>query len=407
MSGKLAPQYNTLKYMKSFDFAGKKVLIRVDFNVPQDKNLKITDNTRISAAIPTIRKVLQAGGTAVLMSHLGRPKGERQDHMSLSYLASELEVLSGAKVYFSSECVGDRAKASVAQAGAGEIVLLENLRFHKEEEAGDVVFAKELAELGDIYLNDAFGTAHRAHASTAVIAQFFANENKGFGELMRVELESISKALGSDKNTTVAIIGGAKVSSKIGVIVNMLEKVGTVVIGGGMGFTFVKAMGGSVGTSLVEDDKLELAKSLIQKAEALGCNLLIPVDTLITKEFVDQPAERACAIGEIPEGYMGLDSGPESIARTQETLAAAKTIIWNGPMGVFEFENYAGGTKAVAESVAQATANGAFSLIGGGDSVAAVNQFGYAGKVSYISTGGGAMLEFLEGKILPGVAALS
>ena len=393
--------------MKSFDFTGKKVLIRVDFNVPQDKDLKVTDNTRIAAAMPTITKVLQAGGTVVLMSHLGRPKGERQDRMSLSYLVSEVEALSGSKVYFSSECVGDKAKAAVAQAGVGEIVLLENLRFHKEEEAGDEAFAKELAELGEIYLNDAFGTAHRAHASTAVIAKFFADDNKGFGELMRAEVDSVSQALSSDKRTTVAIIGGAKVSSKIGVIENMLEKAGTVVIGGGMGFTFVKAMGGSVGMSLVEDDKLELAKSLIQKAEALGCNLLIPVDTLITKEFGDQPAERVCAIGEIPEGYMGLDNGPESIARVQESLVSAKTIIWNGPMGVFEFENYAGGTKAVAESVAQATANGAFSLIGGGDSVAAVNLFGYADKVSYISTGGGAMLEFLEGKILPGVAALS
>ena len=393
--------------MKSFDFAGKKVLIRVDFNVPQDKDLKVTDNTRIAAAMPTITKVLQAGGTVVLMSHLGRPKGERQDRMSLSYLVSEVEALSGSKVYFSSECVGDRAKAAVAQAGVGEIVLLENLRFHKEEEAGDEAFAKELAELGEIYLNDAFGTAHRAHASTAVIAKFFADDNKGFGELMSAEVDSVSQALSSDKRTTVAIIGGAKVSSKIGVIENMLEKVGTVVIGGGMGFTFVKAMGGSVGMSLVEDDKLELAKSLIQKAEALGCNLIIPVDTLITKEFRDRPAERVCAIGEIPEGYMGLDNGPESIARVQESLVSAKTIIWNGPMGVFEFENYAGGTKAVAESVAQATANGAFSLIGGGDSVAAVNLFGYANKVSYISTGGGAMLEFLEGKILPGVAALS
>ncbi len=393
--------------MKSFDFTGKKVLIRVDFNVPQDKDLKVTDNTRIAAAMPTITKVLQAGGTVVLMSHLGRPKGERQDSMSLSYLVSEVEALSGSKVYFSSECVGDKAKAAVAQACVGEIVLLENLRFHKEEEAGDEAFAKELAELGEIYLNDAFGTAHRAHASTAVIAKFFADDNKGFGELMSAEVDSISQALSSDKRTTVAIIGGAKVSSKIGVIENMLEKAGTVVIGGGMGFTFVKAMGGSVGMSLVEDDKLELAKSLIQKAEALGCNLLIPVDTLITKEFGDQPAERVCAIGEIPEGYMGLDNGPESIARVQESLVSAKTIIWNGPMGVFEFENYAGGTKAVAESVAQATANGAFSLIGGGDSVAAVNLFGYANKVSYISTGGGAMLEFLEGKILPGVAALS
>jgi len=393
--------------MKSFDFKGKRVLIRVDFNVPQDADLKVTDNTRIKAALPTIQKVLEAGGVAVLMSHLGRPKGSRNERMSLQHLVAEVEALAGAKVHFVSDCIGETAKRATLDAKAGEIVLLENLRFYAEEESGDEGFAQALAEMGDIYLNDAFGTAHRAHASTAIIAQYFDQENKGFGLLMNAEVSSISKALGSDKSTTVAIIGGAKVSSKIGVIINMLEKVGTVVIGGGMGFTFVKAMGGHVGTSLVEDDKLDLAKSLIAKASELGCNLMIPVDTLITQEFADTPAERVCPIGEIPEGYMGLDNGPESIAKVQAALANAKTIIWNGPMGVFEFENYAGGTKAVAESVAQATANGAFSLIGGGDSVAAVNQFGYADKVSYISTGGGAMLEFLEGKELPGVAALS
>jgi len=403
----LAAQYNTLKYMKSFDFKGKRVLIRVDFNVPQDADLKVTDNTRIKAALPTIQKVLEAGGVAVLMSHLGRPKGSRNERMSLQHLVAEVEALAGAKVHFVSDCIGETAKRATLDAKAGEIVLLENLRFYAEEESGDEGFAQALAEMGDIYLNDAFGTAHRAHASTAIIAQYFDQENKGFGLLMNAEVSSISKALGSDKSTTVAIIGGAKVSSKIGVIINMLEKVGTVVIGGGMGFTFVKAMGGHVGTSLVEDDKLDLAKSLIAKAAELGCNLMIPVDTLITQEFADTPAERVCPIAEIPEGYMGLDNGPESIAKVQAALANAKTIIWNGPMGVFEFENYAGGTKAVAESVAQATANGAFSLIGGGDSVAAVNQFGYADKVSYISTGGGAMLEFLEGKELPGVAALS
>jgi len=403
----LAAQYNTLKYMKSFDFKGKRVLIRVDFNVPQDTDMKVTDNTRIKAALPTIQKVLEAGGVAVLMSHLGRPKGSRNERMSLQHLVAEVEALAGAKVHFVSDCIGETAKRATLDAKAGEIVLLENLRFYAEEESGDEGFAQALAEMGDIYLNDAFGTAHRAHASTAIIAQYFDQENKGFGLLMNAEVSSISKALGSDKSTTVAIIGGAKVSSKIGVIINMLEKVGTVVIGGGMGFTFVKAMGGHVGTSLVEDDKLDLAKSLIAKAAELGCNLMIPVDTLITQEFADTPAERVCPIAEIPEGYMGLDNGPESIAKVQAALANAKTIIWNGPMGVFEFENYAGGTKAVAESVAQATANGAFSLIGGGDSVAAVNQFGYADKVSYISTGGGAMLEFLEGKELPGVAALS
>ena len=403
----MAAQYNTLKYMKSFDFKGKRVLIRVDFNVPQDTDLKVTDNTRIKAALPTIQKVLEAGGVAVLMSHLGRPKGSRNERMSLQHLVAEVEALAGAKVHFVSDCIGETAKRATLDAKAGEIVLLENLRFYAEEESGDEGFAQALAEMGDIYLNDAFGTAHRAHASTAIIAQYFDQENKGFGLLMNAEVSSISKALGSDKSTTVAIIGGAKVSSKIGVIINMLEKVGTVVIGGGMGFTFVKAMGGHVGTSLVEDDKLDLAKSLIAKAAELGCNLMIPVDTLITQEFADTPAERVCPIAEIPEGYMGLDNGPESIAKVQAALANAKTIIWNGPMGVFEFENYAGGTKAVAESVAQATAKGAFSLIGGGDSVAAVNQFGYAEKVSYISTGGGAMLEFLEGKVLPGVAALS
>lgn len=393
--------------MKSFDFKGKKVLIRVDFNVPQDENLAVTDNTRIMAAAPTIKKVLSAGGIPVLMSHLGRPNGARVSKMSLSALVNEVEKAVGATVHFAEDCIGDVAASAIAKAKPGEAVLLENLRFYKEETSGDEGFAKALASLGDIYLNDAFGTAHRAHASTAIIAQFFSLENKGFGDLMNAEVESISKALGSDRDSTVAIIGGAKVSSKIGVITNMIDSVGTVIIGGGMGFTFVKAMGGTIGTSLVEDDKLGLAKKLIVEAKAKGCNLLIPVDTLITKDFADTPAERVCPIGEIPEGYMGLDNGPQSVARALEALASSKTIIWNGPMGVFEFENYADGTKAVAQGVADATANGAFSLIGGGDSVAAVNKFGYSEKVSYISTGGGAMLEFLEGKTLPGVAALS
>ena len=393
--------------MKSFDFKGKKVLIRVDFNVPQDENLAVTDNTRIIAAAPTIKKVLASGGIPVLMSHLGRPNGVREPKMSLRALVGEVEKAVGATVHFSEDCFGEAAASVIAKAKPGEAVLLENLRYYKEETSGDEGFAKALAELGDIYVNDAFGTAHRAHASTAIIAQFFSPENKGFGNLMNAEVESISKALGSDRLSTVAIIGGAKVSSKIGVITNMIDNVGTVIIGGGMGFTFVKAMGGNIGTSLVEDDKLDLAKKLIAEAKAKGCNLLIPVDTLITKDFADTPAERVCAIGEIPEGYMGLDNGPQSVVNALEALASSKTIIWNGPMGVFEFENYAEGTKAVAQGVADATANGAFSLIGGGDSVAAVNKFGYSEKVSYISTGGGAMLEFLEGKVLPGVAALS
>ena len=392
--------------MKSFDFKDKKVLIRVDFNEPQDENLAVTDNTRIMAAAPSIKKVLAEGGIPVLMSHLGRPGGERVPKMSLSALVDEVEKAVGATVHFAEDCIGDVAAAAVAKAKAGEAVLLENLRYYKEETTGDKGFAEALAALGDIYLNDAFGTAHRAHASTAIVAQFFSTENKGFGDLMNAEVESISKALGSDRDSTVAIIGGAKVSSKIGVITNMIDNVGTVIIGGGMGFTFVKAMGGAIGTSLVEDDKLDLAKQLIVEAKAKGCNLLIPVDTLITKDFADTPAERVCPIGEIPEGYMGLDNGPQSVVNALEALASSKTIIWNGPMGVFEFENYAGGTKAVAQAVADATANGAFSLIGGGDSVAAVNKFGYSEKVSYISTGGGAMLEFLEGKTLPGVAAL-
>lgn len=393
--------------MKTFDFSGKNVLIRVDFNVPQDDQLNITDNTRIKAALPTISAVLQAGGTAVLMSHLGRPNGERSAKCSLGSLVGELKSLTGATVYFAEDCIGDAAKDVIEGAGPGEIVLLENLRFYKEETDGDREFAGALAELGDIYLNDAFGTAHRAHASTAIIAEYFGDDDKGFGSLMEAEVKSISRALGSDRATTVAIIGGAKVSSKIGVISNMLEKVGTVVIGGGMGFTFVKAMGGQIGTSLVEDDKLELARELIIKAKENGCNLLLPVDTLITKNFSDTPAERNCPIGEIPEGYMGLDNGPQSIEAVKKVLENATTIIWNGPMGVFEFENYASGTKTVAEAIAKSTENGAFSLIGGGDSVAAINKFGYADKVSYISTGGGAMLEFLEGKALPGVAALN
>ena len=393
--------------MKTFDFSGKNVLIRVDFNVPQDDQLNITDNTRIKGALVTISSVVKAGGTAVLMSHLGRPNGERSSKHSLRPLVGELESLTGATVHFAEDCIGDAAKDVIEAAGPGEIVLLENLRFYKEETDGDREFAGALAELGDIYLNDAFGTAHRAHASTAIIAEYFDDDHKGFGSLMEAEVNSISKALGSERATTVAIIGGAKVSSKIRVISKMLEKVGTVVIGGGMGFTFVKAIGGQIGNSLVEDDKLELARELIVKAKENGCNLLLPVDTLITKNFSDTPAERNCLIGEIPEGYMGLDNGPQSIDAVKKVLENATTIIWNGPMGVFEFENYASGTKTVAEAIAKSTENGAFSLIGGGDGVAAINKFGYADKVSYISTGGGAMLEFLEGKVLPGVAALS
>lgn len=392
--------------MKSFDFNGKNVLIRVDFNVPQNDHLEVTDNTRIKAAVPTIQTVLNGGGKAVLMSHLGRPKGQKVDEMSLKHLVAEVESLTGAVVHFAEDCVGDAAKSVVDAAKPGEIVLLENLRFYNEETDGDEAFAKQLSELGDIYLNDAFGTAHRAHASTAIIAQYFASEAKGFGLLMSSEVESISKALGADPKTAVAIIGGAKVSSKIGVITNMIDKMGTVVIGGGMGFTFVKAMGGKVGTSLVEEDKLDLAKDLINRAQEKGCNLLLPVDTQATTVFKDEPADQVCAINEIPDNMMGLDIGPKSQERIAEVLKGAKVIVWNGPMGVFEFENYASGTKAVADAVAEATEEGAFSLIGGGDSVAAVNQFGYANKVSYISTGGGAMLEFLEGQELPGVAAM-
>ena len=383
------------------------MLIRVDFNVPQDKTLKITDNTRIKAALPTIMKVVEGGGKAVLMSHLGRPKGKWVAELTLASLVEEVAFLTGRKVHFAKDCIGDQAQEAISMASFGEIVLLENLRYYQEETAGDQSFAASLSKLGDIYLNDAFGTAHRAHASTAIIADFFEESNKGFGALMNNEVASISKALGSDQNTTVAIIGGAKVSSKIGVINNMIENVGTVVIGGGMGFTFVKAMGGSIGTSLVEDDKLELARELISKAKTCGCNLMIPEDTVITSEFKDSPPAGVCPIGEIPDGYMGLDNGPASISKVMSVLSTAKTIIWNGPMGVFEFEHYAEGTKRVAQAIADSTENGAFSLIGGGDSVAAINKFGFTEKVSYISTGGGAMLEFLEGKELPGVAALS
>lgn len=392
--------------MKSFDFTGKNVLIRVDFNVPQNDQLEVTDNTRMRAAMPTIKQVLNEGGKPVLMSHLGRPDGRPSDEFSLKHLVAELEQLSGVSVSFAPECVGEVAKATVNEAPFGSIVLLENLRFHKEETAGDETFAQQLAELGDIYLNDAFGTAHRAHASTAIVAQFFSEENKGFGQLMDDEVSNISKALGAEKSTAVAIVGGAKVSSKIGVIENMIDKVGTVIIGGGMAFTFIKAQGGAVGTSLIEDDKLDLANELLKMAADKGCRLVLPTDTQITREFKDQAPESQCDIFNIPDGYMGLDMGLTSQKMVSDIVKEAKTIIWNGPMGVFEFEHYSGGTKAIADAVAEATANGAFSLVGGGDSVAAINQFGYTDKVSYISTGGGAMLEFLEGRDLPGVAAL-
>ena len=393
--------------MENLNLSGKKVVVRVDFNVPLNDHKEITDDTRMRAALPTLKHIIENGGVPVIMSHMGRPKGQVVSDLSLVCLVEHLSQLLGTTVHFADNCIGEPAAAAVAKAGAGEAVLLENLRFHSEETSGDEAFAEQLAALGDVYVNDAFGTAHRAHASTAIIAKFFDANSKAFGKLMSDEVHSLSKAMESNKETTIAIIGGAKVSSKIGVIENLMDKAATLVVGGGMSFTFVKAMGGQVGNSLVEDDKLETAKALMATAKEKQCRLIIPVDAVVAAGFADEAPIATVAIDQIPENGMGLDCGPKTIEEVSQAVLASSAIIWNGPMGVFEFEHYCNGTKAVGEAIAQATANGAFSLVGGGDSVAAVNKFGLANQMSYISTGGGAMLEYLEGKELPGVAALS
>ena len=391
--------------MKTFDFSGKNVLIRVDFNVPQDKTLKITDNTRIKAALPTIMKVVEGGGKALLMSHLGRPKGKWVAELTLASLVEEVAFLTGRKVHFAKDCIGDQAQEAISMASFGEIVLLENLRYYEEETAGDQSFAASLSKLGDIYLNDAFGTAHRAHASTAIIADYFP-DNKYFGLLLSNEISSLEKALDNPERPFTAIIGGAKITGKIDVITSLFDKVDKLIIGGGMAYTFAKAMGGSIGNSLVEDEKVALAKTLITDAKEKGVQLLLPSDSVNADDFNNDADIQSSAITNVQNGFMGLDIGSESIAHFSNAILDSKTIIWNGPMGVFEMKNFANGTKKIGEAICEATKNGAFSLVGGGDSVAAVKQFGFADKVSYISTGGGAMLEYLEGKELPGIVAI-
>ena len=393
-----------MKTVNDFNFKNKKALIRVDFNVPLDANFKVTDATRISSAKPTIIKILEDGGSCILMSHLGRPKGV-QDEFSLKHIASKVEDIIGVETKFVSNCVGTEAEEAAANLKPGEILILENLRFYEEETKGDRDFAEKLSKLGDIYVNDAFGTAHRAHASTTVIAQFFP-ENKCFGLLLEQEINSIDKVLKSDDRPVLAILGGAKVSSKITVIENILDKVDDVIIGGGMAFTFVKAQGGTIGDSLVEDDKLEMALDILKQAKAKNVNIHLPVDSIIADAFSNDANIKVCDIKVIPENWMGLDAGPESRKQFHEVVMKSKTILWNGPLGVFEMENFANGTIALGNSIAEATKKGAFSLVGGGDSVAAVKQFGFEKKVSYVSTGGGAMLESLEGKTLPGIAAI-
>ena len=395
-----------MKTIDNFNFAGKKALIRVDFNVPLDENFKVTDNTRIEAAKPTIEKVLKDGGTVVLMSHLGRPKGERNDKYSLRHIVGEVEKVLGKKVIFVDECVGAKAEKAVAEAPAGSVVLLENLRFHKEEEKGDEGFSKELAKLGDIYVNDAFGTAHRAHASTTIVAKFFP-QNKCFGYLLAKEIESIDKVMKSGEKPVLAILGGSKVSSKITIIENILDKVNHLIIGGGMSYTFIKAQGGKIGNSICEDDKQELALDILAKAKAKGVQVHLPIDVVAADGFNNEAKTQVVSVNAIPDGWEGLDVGPKTLESFKKVILESKTILWNGPVGVFEMPNFAKGTIEVGNFIAEATKKGAFSLVGGGDSVAAVKQFGFEHKVSYVSTGGGAMLESLEGLVLPGIAAIN
>ena len=392
---------------QSFSFAGKKALVRVDFNVPLNDTFEITDDTRMSATIPSISKILKDGGSVILMSHLGRPKEGPTDKFSLKHIVKHLsELLGGANVQFANDCIGAEAFDKAAALQPGQILLLENLRFYKEEEKGDAAFAEKLAKLGDVYVNDAFGTAHRAHASTAIIAQFFSKENRMFGLLMEAEVISAEKVLHEAKKPFTAIIGGAKVSDKILIIENLLERATDIIIGGGMAYTFFKAQGGTIGTSICEDDRMPLALEILAKAKERGVNIHLPVDNMITTDFSNDTERKNCESMSIPDGWMGLDIGEKSRAIFTEVILASKTILWNGPMGVFEMSNYQAGTKAIAVAVAAATEKGAFSLVGGGDSVSAVNQFGFNDKVSYVSTGGGALLEYFEGKTLPGISAI-
>ena len=395
-----------MKTINDFNFKDKKALVRVDFNVPQDDQLKVTDNTRIVAVKPTIEKILKDGGSVILMAHLGRPKGEVKDEFSLKHILGEVSHVFGQEVKFVDECVVEKAEQAASELKNGEILLLENLRFHREEEKGDEGFAEQLSKLADAYVNDAFGTAHRAHASTAIIAQFFAS-TKFFGLLMAKELQAIDKVLKSGEKPVTAILGGSKVSTKITIIENILPAVDNLIIGGGMAFTFIKALGGKIGNSLVEEDKLPLALEILGKAKEHNVKIYLPSDAVIADSFSNDADRDEVNIYEIPEGWMGLDAGSKSRDQFNDVLLNSRTILWNGPIGVFEMSNFADGTKALGESIAEATKLGAFSLVGGGDSVAFVKQFGYSDKVSYVSTGGGAMLESLEGLELPGVAAIN
>ena len=392
-----------------FNFGDKKALVRVDFNVPLNENFQITDDTRMRAAIPTIQKVLQDGGSVILMSHFGRPKDGPDKKYSLIHLVPHLQKLLGdePEVFFSADCIGEAAAHAAALLQKGDVLLMENLRFHKEEEKGDMGFAEQLSTLGDVYINDAFGTAHRAHASTAIVADFFDADKKMFGLLMEGEVSSAEKVLLKSEKPFTAIIGGAKVSDKILIIENLLEKATDIIIGGGMAYTFWKAQGKDIGNSLCEDDRLGLASSLLEMAKAKGVNIHLPIDSTIADKFAADANISNCNSGEIPAGWMGLDIGIQARTDFSEVILRSRTILWNGPMGVFEMEKFKAGTKTIAEAVAAATQKGAFSLVGGGDSVAAVNQFGFNDKVSYVSTGGGAMLEFFEGKELPGIAAIN
>lgn len=395
-----------MKTIHDFNFKDKKALVRVDFNVPQDDAGKITDTTRIEAVKPTVDKILKDDGAVILMTHLGRPKGEAKQEFSLKNLVDEISAILGHEVKFVNDAIGAEAESAAAALQSGEILLLENLRFHKEEEAGDAAFAEKLAKLGDAYVNDAFGTAHRKHASTAVIAQYFP-ETKFFGDLLTSELKAIDRVLKDGEKPVTAILGGSKVSTKITVIENILPAIDNLIIGGGMAFTFIKALGGQIGSSLVEEDKLSLALEIIGKAKQHNVKLYLPNDAVIAEKFSNDVETREVDIYQIPEGWMGLDAGKRSQELFNDVLQNSRTILWNGPIGVFEMSNFAGGTVALGNSIAEATQRGAFSLVGGGDSVAFVKQFGYEDKVSYVSTGGGAMLESLEGLELPGVAAIN
>ena len=394
-----------MKTVNNYDFSGKKAIVRVDFNVPLDENFNVTDDTRIRAAVGTIKTILDGGGAAILMSHLGRPKEGPEDKFSLRHIVAKVSDNLGVKVKFVEDCIGSKAEEAAAALQPGEVLLLENLRFYKEETKGDENFSASLAKLADCYVNDAFGTAHRAHASTTIVAKFFPND-KMFGLLLANELESINKAIGDGKKPLTAIMGGSKVSSKIAIITKMLDKVDNLIIGGGMGYTFSKANGGKIGNSICEDDFIQTALDVIAEAKAKGVNLYLPVDSVIADDFSNDANTQVAKAGQIPDGWEGLDAGPETRKIYAEVIEKSGTVLWNGPVGVFELDTFGGGTKAIAEAVVNATKNGAFTLIGGGDSVAAINKYGLADQVSYISTGGGALMELLEGKVLPGVDAI-